>query len=192
MKQIIFTLTIFLGSLASADTELLPKVCSAYSQELQETQLLSKSDAGYYGEDSFLNYTAAQVAVTEEGHITATGVSDAVFPGSGSQTWQLKLAPNATSYQGSFLVRSQVNTRPSIPTDSIVQYKVTCADDWECKYDADIEETVCFPKEHKCYDSHGIGNGDPIQIDCFTEVTPSCDPYRTRVWPNCAGGYLKH
>lgn len=48
---------------------------------------------------------------------------------------------------------------------------------------------VCFPVGYKCMDLHGIGNGNPIEIDCFTEGTRLChNGNGNGNWPACAGG----
>ncbi|MFK8137203.1 MAG: hypothetical protein AB8E15_02480 [Bdellovibrionales bacterium] len=48
---------------------------------------------------------------------------------------------------------------------------------------------ACFPFGHKCMDLHGIGDGNPIQIDCFSSGTRTCYPDLDN-WPKCAGGIL--
>ena len=59
--------------------------------------------------------------------------------------------------------------------------------------DAECEEipdgrTICFPYGHVCYDPHGIGDGEPIEIDCWTEGSRGCN-YTMPGWPGCNGGW---
>jgi len=64
------------------------------------------------------------------------------------------------------------------------------AADYECKLievNNSNEEQVCFPMGHVCKDPHGIGDGVPIEIDCWTGVTRACNQGSDN-WPACMGG----
>lgn len=59
----------------------------------------------------------------------------------------------------------------------------------ECKVLED-GRTVCFPPGHVCEDPHGIGDGKPIVVDCWTSGGRMCHP-SSEIWPECAGGWLQ-
>jgi len=66
------------------------------------------------------------------------------------------------------------------------------AENYECKQVQPWAESavqVCFPVNHKCYDNHGIGDGKPIQIDCWSHGSRACNPSLEN-WPKCAGGII--
>jgi len=65
--------------------------------------------------------------------------------------------------------------------------------DYECKrVETGILKTqqVCFPIDHQCYDPHGIGDGNPIAVDCWTGGSRACNRGSAN-WPVCAGGFIK-
>lgn len=47
---------------------------------------------------------------------------------------------------------------------------------------------ICFPEGQVCYDPHGIGDGVPVVIDCYTSGSRMCHP-NSDTWPECAGGW---
>lgn len=57
----------------------------------------------------------------------------------------------------------------------------------EVKITDSRSRTVCFPKGKICRDPHGIGDGKPIVIDCFTGGSRMCHR-KSKIWPECAGG----
>ena len=54
----------------------------------------------------------------------------------------------------------------------------------------EVIASVCFPVNHKCYDPHGVGDGYPVETDCWTGGSRLCNK-GTSNWPICAGGFLK-
>lgn len=61
--------------------------------------------------------------------------------------------------------------------------------EWECRDTSlrGVAGRVCFPVGHVCRDPHGIGDGVPVAVDCFTGGSRGCNPHR-EAWPACAGG----
>ena len=59
----------------------------------------------------------------------------------------------------------------------------------ECK-PLDDGRTACFPTGHICSDPHGIGDGTPIVVDCWTSGGRMCHPSK-EIWPACAGGWIQ-
>ena len=51
--------------------------------------------------------------------------------------------------------------------------------------------TACFPAGHVCLDHHGIGDGVPIETDCWEGGSGECYGNGSPTWPACAGGYLE-
>ncbi len=66
-------------------------------------------------------------------------------------------------------------------------------EDTDTTPDADCREiddgrVICFPWDHICYDPHGIGDGVPIETDCWTGGSRLCN-WSQAGWPECNGGW---
>lgn len=66
---------------------------------------------------------------------------------------------------------------------------VPAGGDETCQVVAD-GRNVCFPVGHVCTDPHGIGDGVPIVVDCWTSGGQLCHPGNAE-WPVCAGGVVR-
>lgn len=73
------------------------------------------------------------------------------------------------------------------PTVAPADTDETDAPEADCREVADGRD-ICFPFGHVCYDPHGIGDGVPIEIDCWTGGARFCHP-NLNEWPECAGGW---
>lgn len=76
-----------------------------------------------------------------------------------------------------------------VAPDVAVEVEVAPEIEAECKA-LDDGRTACFPLEHVCTDPHGIGDGKPIVVDCWTSGGRMCHP-SSEIWPVCAGGWLQ-
>lgn len=48
---------------------------------------------------------------------------------------------------------------------------------------------ICFPEGTICFDPHGIGDGVPVERDCWSAISRMCHPGVDR-YPGCAGGTI--
>ena len=74
-----------------------------------------------------------------------------------------------------------------VPTTPVGDPQPTPRTDADCREIAD-GRVICFPEGHVCTDPHGIGDGVPIEVDCWTSGGQLCHPQNDG-WPECAGGW---
>ena len=43
---------------------------------------------------------------------------------------------------------------------------------------------ICFPEGTRCFDPHGIGDGVPVERDCWSAISRMCHPGVDR-YPGC-------
>ncbi len=77
---------------------------------------------------------------------------------------------------------------PTTPTGTVDTFEPdTEAEVAECLEIFD-GRVICFPEGHVCYDPHGIGDGVPVEVDCWGGNGRACHT-GLDVWPACAGGW---
>ena len=97
---------------------------------------------------------------------------------------RLVLVEHGVSHMLSFILLACTSRSVPAPTPTAPEPAST-----ECR-DLEDGRTVCFPSDHVCSDPHGIGDGIPVAVDCWTGSGRGCNPSREN-WPACAGGWIQ-